>query len=311
MYGEANARHEVIRSQIAGLGPAGDAENCRNCSVYNWTLGHLIPVPGEIGATDGDLEEQYVLARYRIWIDEAQYKRLVAYIDERKAGKVQWHAMFNSCVMFGRDVAAFLGLNVPPMFDFSRRFIPYPRTAVEALRDANGGEKDEAPLKDAPGTLPAEVATKAHTKREPPSRTAAVRTSTPASETEGARSLAAPSKHTANDRDADGHESLQFASSPDQIAGPTASRAAGWRDCSFLTGCHSIESGSGRRRRPCVGSPCRSAHRARPRVRPNGAPFQGSRAIARLRAPESCIRAPVQSPAQPEPAPHWRPPDIR
>jgi hypothetical protein len=44
MYGEANARHEVIRSQIAGLGPAGDAANCVNCSVYNWTMGHLIPV---------------------------------------------------------------------------------------------------------------------------------------------------------------------------------------------------------------------------------------------------------------------------
>jgi hypothetical protein len=35
MYGEANARHEVIRSKIAGLGPAGDAANCLNCSVYN------------------------------------------------------------------------------------------------------------------------------------------------------------------------------------------------------------------------------------------------------------------------------------
>ena len=49
--------------------------------------------------------------------------------------------MFNNCVMFGRDVAAFLNLNVPPLFDFSRGIIPYPQTAVEALRDANGGEK--------------------------------------------------------------------------------------------------------------------------------------------------------------------------
>ncbi len=172
MYGEANARHEVIRSEIAGLGPAGDSGDCLNCSVYNWTLGHLIPVPGEIAATDGDLEEQYVLARYRIWIDEAQYKRLVAYINERKANKVQWHAMFNSCVMFGRDVAAFLDLKVPPLFDFSRGFIPYPQTAVEALRDANSGEKDQAPLKDAPGTIPVEIASKAHIKSEPPAQTA-------------------------------------------------------------------------------------------------------------------------------------------
>jgi hypothetical protein len=166
MYGEANARHEVIRSEIAGLGPAGDAANCVNCSIYNWTIGHLVPVPGEIGATDGDLEEQYVLTRYRIWVDAAQYQRLVAYIKERKADKTRWHAMFNNCVMFGRDVAAFLNLNVPPFFDFSRGFIPYPKTAVEALRDANNGEKDQAPLKDAPGSLLVEIASKAHSKHQ-------------------------------------------------------------------------------------------------------------------------------------------------
>jgi hypothetical protein len=202
MYGEANARHEVIRSEIAGLGPAGDAANCVNCSVYNWTLGHLIPVPGEIAATDGDLEEQYVLARYRIWIDAAQYKRLVAYIEERKASKVQWHAMFNSCVMFGRDVAAFLDLNVPPLFDFSHGIIPYPQTAVEALRDANGGEKNQAPLKDAPGTLPVEIASKTHMKSEPPAQTGAA-TSAIVSGAENTRPFAASSKHTANDRDED------------------------------------------------------------------------------------------------------------
>jgi hypothetical protein len=190
MYGEANARHEVIKSEIAGLGPAGDAANCMNCSVYNWTLGHLVPVPGEIAATDGDLEEQYVLARYRIWVDEAEYKRLVAYIDERKADKPMWHAMFNSCVMFGRDVAAFLNLNVPPLFDFSRGFIPYPKTAVEALRDANNGEKDQAPLKDASGTLPAEIVAKLHIKGEPPAQTAAGGTSGTVSGIESTRSFA-------------------------------------------------------------------------------------------------------------------------
>src|SRR5581483_595361 len=50
MYGEANARHEVISSQIAGFFPAGDAQDCENCSIYNWSLGHVLPVPSEIGA---------------------------------------------------------------------------------------------------------------------------------------------------------------------------------------------------------------------------------------------------------------------
>ena len=76
MYGEVNARREVIRSEIAGLFPAGDSRTCENCSVYYWTIGHVIPVPSEIGASDGDLEEQYVLARYRVWISAAQYARL-------------------------------------------------------------------------------------------------------------------------------------------------------------------------------------------------------------------------------------------
>jgi len=203
MYGEANARHEVIRSEIAGLGPAGDAANCLNCSIYNWTIGHLIPVPGEIGATDGDLEEQYVLARYRIWIDAAQYKRLVAYIKERKVDKTQWHAMFNNCVMFGRDVAAFLNLNVPPFFDFSRGIIPYPKTAVEALRDVNNGEKDQAPLKDAPGSLPVEIAFKAHSKRQQTAQMAPAGTSATVPRTESARSFAVSSHQMRNNGDED------------------------------------------------------------------------------------------------------------
>ena len=158
MYGEANERHEVIRSQIAGFIPAGDAQDCENCSVYFWTIGHILFVPSEIGASDGDLEEEYVLARYRVWIDQAQYERLVAYIEHRKATKGLWNAFLNNCVTFGRDVAVFVGLNVPVLFAIAPSVVSYPKTAVEMLRDANGGEKDEGPLKDAPGVLPPEIA---------------------------------------------------------------------------------------------------------------------------------------------------------
>jgi hypothetical protein len=164
MYGEVNARREVIRSQIAGFIPAGDTQTCVNCSVYNWTIGHVIPVPSELGASDGDLEEQYVLARYRVWIDAAQYKRLVAYIKYRKAHLGPWHALLNNCVTFGRDVAVFLNLKVPPIMRVAPSVVMYPKSVVEWIRDANGGEKDEGPLKDAAGTLPAEVVAKLHAK---------------------------------------------------------------------------------------------------------------------------------------------------
>jgi hypothetical protein len=105
--------------------------------------------------------------------------------------------------MFGRDVAAFLNLNVPPFFDFSRGFIPYPKTAVEALRDANNGEKDQAPLKDAPGSLPVEIASKAHSKRQQTAQRAPAGTSATMSRTESARSFAVLSHQMRNDGDED------------------------------------------------------------------------------------------------------------
>jgi hypothetical protein len=176
MYGEVNARHEVIRSEIAGLFPAGDSRTCQNCSVYYWTMGHVIPVPSEIGASDGDLEEQYVLARYRVWISAAQYDTLVAYIKDRKAHLGAWHVVLNNCVTFGKDVAVILNLKVPPLMQISPIVVMTPQTVVEWIRDANGGEKDQGPLKDAPGPLPAEVMAELHAK--PPTRATNASTST-------------------------------------------------------------------------------------------------------------------------------------
>ncbi len=154
MFGEVNARHEIIKSEIAGIFPAGDRRDCENCSIYYWTIGHVLPVPSEIGASDGDLEEQYVLARFRVWLDADQYKRLGAYIRERKASKGPWNALFANCVLFGRDVASFLDLKLPPTAALG---LVYPQGMVEALREANGPSHEQLPLKDAPGSLPGDT----------------------------------------------------------------------------------------------------------------------------------------------------------
>jgi hypothetical protein len=155
MYGEVNDRHEVIKSEIAGFFPAGDTRDCVNCSVYNWTIGHVLPVASEIGASDGDLEEQYVLARFRVWIDAAQYRRLVEYIKQRKANKGPWNAFLNNCVTFGRDVAVFLNLKVPLLAAVTPSVVMYPKDLVEGLREANGVHREQVALKDAAGSLPA------------------------------------------------------------------------------------------------------------------------------------------------------------
>ena len=44
---------------VAGLHPRGD-------SSFTYIFGDLLPVDSETGASDGDLDEQYTTARYRV-----------------------------------------------------------------------------------------------------------------------------------------------------------------------------------------------------------------------------------------------------
>jgi hypothetical protein len=192
MFGEVNVRHEIIKSEIAGIFPAGDARDCKNCSIYYWTIGHVLPVPSEIGASDGDLEEQYVLARFRVWVDLDQYKRLSAYVKERKANKEPWNAFFANCVIFGRDIASFLDLKMPPMATLG---LLYPKDMVEALREANGTKQAQLPLKDASGSLARESGPKAKAEIGAAESTA--------EKPDAKKAAAAPSsskKHLANQR---------------------------------------------------------------------------------------------------------------
>jgi len=143
LYGRVNARDEIVESRIAGLHPAGDAENCANCSLFNWTVGHAILVPAETGASDGDLEEKYVTARFRVWMDKTQYQELDRYIRKLQADSPLWNALFNNCVGFGRNIANHMGLEIPGFVWLE------PQDFVNSLRELNGVKKEQLPLRDA------------------------------------------------------------------------------------------------------------------------------------------------------------------
>jgi hypothetical protein len=139
LYGQLNGRGEIVKSDIAGLHPAGDANNCDNCSVVAWTLGHILFVPSETGASDGDLEEKYVTARYRVMLNAASFNKISAHIKQRKANKQAWNALLNNCVTFIDEIAGFMGLKTPAGSNLME-----PKDYVERLREMNGGKPQKA-----------------------------------------------------------------------------------------------------------------------------------------------------------------------
>jgi hypothetical protein len=121
------------KGTIAGFHPAGDKPDCENCSALPWMIGHILPVPAETGASDGDNEpELYLTARYRIMLTAAEYKTVDAYIKYKQANKKMWHALFANCNQFAADIAEFIGLKTPGTWNPSRVF-------VELLTERNGG----------------------------------------------------------------------------------------------------------------------------------------------------------------------------
>jgi hypothetical protein len=139
LYGEVNGQGEIVESDIAGLHPKGDANDCANCSLIPWTVGHVLFVPSETGASNGDLEEKYVTGRYRVMLDAAAFNKIAAYIHEKKAEKPLWNALVNNCVTFGNDIAAYIGLKTPAGANLLK-----PEVYIDSLREMNGGEPQEA-----------------------------------------------------------------------------------------------------------------------------------------------------------------------
>lgn len=126
-FGKLNGRGQIVSSEVAGLHPAGD-------SSLPWMIGHLLPVPSETGPSDGDLDEKYISARYRVTMNEAEYTKVVAKIREMQKSTPLWSATVYNCNAFVGDIARFMGLKA----DVSTMSMP--PNYINGLRAANNGQ---------------------------------------------------------------------------------------------------------------------------------------------------------------------------
>jgi hypothetical protein len=119
------------KNNVAGLSPKAD-------DPQMWVMGHYVPVPSDVGWTDGDLEDKYITSRYRVLMNKAQYDRVVAHIRALQARSHFWSVELYNCNAFVADIASFMGLRVP-----SSSWI-YPRIFVNNLRKINTGHPEAA-----------------------------------------------------------------------------------------------------------------------------------------------------------------------
>jgi hypothetical protein len=112
--------------EVAGLHPAGD--------VLPYVLGHLTWVPSETGASYGDLDVQYLTASYRVYLNEADAKKVFAYIKHLQATSPLWNAETTNCTAFIGRIANFMGLQAP--FHLLK-----PEEYVNRLKELNGGRQ--------------------------------------------------------------------------------------------------------------------------------------------------------------------------
>jgi len=114
----------LTKASVAGLSPEGD-------DATAWVIGHYVPVPAETGWTDGDLEDNYISARYRVYMTKAQYDRVMVYVRQLQASKHVWSAELYNCNAFVSDIAQFMGLRVP------KSTLIYPKVFINNLRQIN------------------------------------------------------------------------------------------------------------------------------------------------------------------------------
>jgi hypothetical protein len=117
---------KITAKDVIGLHPATE-------SSMPWMIGHLIPVVSETGASDGDFEEQYVIARYRVLLTEPEYKKTLAMMRGMQRNHPVWHAVLYNCNRFVGDVAQNMGLRSPG------NSLLMPKEYINTLKAVNNG----------------------------------------------------------------------------------------------------------------------------------------------------------------------------
>lgn len=111
IFGELDGKGNITKSRIAGLRPAGDDQACEGCSGVAFAVGLVVPVPA-VWAGPGDRDEGLVTARHRVVLTPQAYAKVVAKIRSIQARVTTWHSSYH-CVHFVRDLAEYMGLNLP------------------------------------------------------------------------------------------------------------------------------------------------------------------------------------------------------
>ena len=123
-YGRLGGGSRFGSFQVAGLHPAGD-------SAATYVTGHVVPVPAETGVSYGDLDEQYLTARWCVPLTESEYGKVVAAVKRLQATKKTWHALGYNCNAFAGEIAEAIGLKIPS------GHLVYPEVYINSLRELN------------------------------------------------------------------------------------------------------------------------------------------------------------------------------
>jgi hypothetical protein len=118
----------ITKRDVVGLHPATE-------SPLPWMIGHLVPVPSETGASDGDDEDVYIIARYRVYLSEAEYKPVLAKMREWQRSTPLWHAGVYNCNAFVGSVARYMGLQSP---NPAAGHLQLPKAFITELKTVNG-----------------------------------------------------------------------------------------------------------------------------------------------------------------------------
>jgi hypothetical protein len=106
----------MIEREVAGLAPASP-------DAAPYVIGHFVPVPATTGETDGDLEEQYRSASWRVMLTDAKYADTVEYIRKLQARSKLWEASVYNCNAFVGDIARHMGYKTPGIWLRPQQFI--------------------------------------------------------------------------------------------------------------------------------------------------------------------------------------------